>query len=67
MSNFSYKLEWVCECGWNAVIEDGLSKGTCKVLCSQKTWTDWGPGCEFLVEAKCPKCGRIFQYYDGYP
>ena len=40
MSNFSYKLEWVCECGWNAVIEDGLSKGTCKVLCSQKTWTE---------------------------
>ena len=61
------KVNWECECEWNAIQEKGLEFGHCKVLKSQETSTDWGPGMEMHIECRCPKCDKTFEYFDGYP
>jgi len=59
---------WECsKCDWNAIRAGGLEHGQCKVINGQNTNTDWGPGQEMHIECKCPKCGHVFEYFDGYP
>jgi len=59
--------DYICECGWNAVAENGLHTGTCSIVNGQKTATDFGPGFEIKVSCTCPECGTEFEYFDGYP
>jgi len=59
--------EHVCKCGWNAVLENGLDGGACEIVNSRETHTEFGRGFDSRVKCTCPKCGRVFEYLDGYP
>ena len=45
-----------------------LESKNSRIVSGQNTFSsEYGSGCEMLIECKCEQCGTMFQYSDGNP